>query len=287
MAYQALSMVLLIVYNLMQGGLTTLCIWGRKGPHNYAGGKRTPDGETHPPYNTPHYWFRWFLAPGWMPNWAWTVATIFVCASSGVGSGFFFWIVNDYTNNYWLSIASFFLIIPPVLAAGWALVFFVGQSFAGAIVMGFFWFAAAGVNVALTIVYPVYAQMQLPYWTYAWLAFGLGTCAQFLWSAYVLGLTCAVAYYNSGKSMESHLAADETLAERAAAVAVSTNVDKIVTASLNASSTVHLENMQALMQAQPATLSEQQQQLLAQQQQQTMLAASRSVHTAIPIGRNA
>lgn len=261
--FQALILTVFIVYNLFAAIVTALAIQYRKGHYTYAGGKSVPDNMERPIFGSPYYWHRWFLAPaGWPPHWAWIVAGIFVFASAGTGSGIFFWIVNDYTNSYWLSISSFFVIIPPVLAVGWALVFFCGQSFTGAAVVGFLWFAATGTNLCLTIVYPVYGQMSLPYWTYAWLAFGLGTVAHFLWAAYVFGITCFVAYYNSGRTMERNVASDESMAERTNTMAAHAETAKLILQATMAPMLAAKEDMAATQQL----LSQQQQQQPMQQQ---------------------
>jgi hypothetical protein len=110
----------------------------------------------------------------------------------------------------------FFGIIP-ILAGAWAVFLFHCHYLGWSLAFAVLYFAAAGVTFGMTLAYPIqYPQPTTnSYLTYQWIAFGMGACAQFLWSCYVLAVAIAL-YVKNNQRTSADLAADETMEERTA-----------------------------------------------------------------------
>lgn len=155
-------------------------------------GYRTKEGKIaigeKPVHGEAAFWYHHLKKPaGMIPPWAWAFCWTLSCVAAGLGAGFAFWIA-DSTNNIWLTIMSFFLIIP-ALAGLWAIVFFVACSLGGSLFVAVINFAAAGVQFGMTLAYPLVwpaSNTGTPtFWQDQWLAFGL-SILYMVWTLYVM-----------------------------------------------------------------------------------------------------
>jgi len=248
----------IVLWLFVDAVITAICYWSAMGPYSYGGDKKVVSGTRAPMYGDYHFHFRWLLAPGWAPPWAWYLALLIVSGAGGVGMGLFFWITNSFVATdvwgmYWITIGAFFLALP-VIAACWAMTFFYGRSIIAAAVIGFVYFAAAGVLFGMTVAYPFLYPQIVPNLTYQWLAFGLGAAVQVPWTFYIFVIICIIAYKNSHREMHVHLAEGESMEERNAAqelaglqektqmIGASSTANSAVMAPLNAVAIGHGSN---------------------------------------------
>lgn len=217
--YQAIELTLTIAYALIPFLVTATLLYIRVGPYKYGCGKRMPAGEMRPHHTHEHYWYRWLIIPKqWMPTAAWSFLLLAVWALWGTGWGLFGWIVNDFNNvttssMFWLTVMSFMIIVP-VMAILWAVMFFGHHYLGWALIFSVTTIAASIVQFAMTIAYAViYPNNTSSNVTYQWLAFAFAT-PQLLFYGYVLWMNVAIYMKNKDRNMEDDLAPDEDEAER-------------------------------------------------------------------------
>lgn len=214
--YQGLSIVFFggIAYALgIQFVWTLMALWTATGKHSYGPGKR-PEDEYTALHGDTDFWYRWLRVPDhWLPLWGWTLITFIVAGTFGAATGLFVWIVNDYAGYYWLTIVCFFFIIP-ILAGAWAVFLFYGHYLGVSLAFAILYCIASGVLVGMTCAYAVqYPQTGAAYLSYQWIAFGMGSLPQFLWSVYVMAVAINMYMHNSDRSMND-LAPGESKEER-------------------------------------------------------------------------
>ncbi len=216
--YQALTITFFgLAYALgIQFVWTLLSLWHATNGHEYGLGKR-PRNSNPPLYGDHGYWYRWLIAaPVFGPTWVWILMTFVVAGLFGAAAGLFAWIVNDYTNAYWLTCICFFMLIP-ILAGAWAIFLFHCRWLGASLAMALIYMVSSGVLAGMSIAYPYMSIQTGNYFTYQWIAFGMGAAVQFVWSLYVFGIACHLYVKNNNRTY-SQPAADESMEERTAAL---------------------------------------------------------------------
>jgi hypothetical protein len=246
--YQGFTLATTTLYVLAaQFVATVLSIGYAVGDHKYGWGKK-PVGRARAHFGSVGYHYRWMDTPEiWLPTYGWFICVFLVSVTAGLGMGFTEWIVSDYSpnttsGNFWLTIVAFFIIIP-VLAMLWAISLFQLQSIGWSLIFALLYFAAAGVQVGMTVAYVAMYQCEVtdttavnynshcttsPYRTYQWLALFLGAALQFIWSCYVVAVAIKTYMKNRNRRMGNanaaeasqryDLAPDESIDEHKAAI---------------------------------------------------------------------
>jgi MFS family permease len=212
--YQAFELTETLAYALCSGFLLTLSLlWVRMGQYKYGCGKKPPKNSLRPSYGAEHYWLRWVHFPWWwIPTWAFGLLLLVVWGLWGAGWGLIAWIVNDFagvavSSMFWLTIICFMLIVP-ALAGVWAVMFFGCNYLGWSLIFSVLIVLASGVQFGMTIAYAIiYPNGTSSNFTYQWIAFAFAI-PQLLFYIYVLALNIVVYLLNKDRDMDGDLEVD-------------------------------------------------------------------------------
>jgi len=154
----------------------------------------------------------------------WALMLALVWVLWGIAWGLFMWIVNDFTGVYWLTIASFMIIVP-WLAGMWAISFFYCQWLGWSLIGSVLIVLSSGVQIGMGATYPalfpattaIAPNTAAQYLAYQWLAMAFAI-PLFLFYLYVMALNIGVYVDNKDRDINTDRAKDETEAEYTATV---------------------------------------------------------------------